>query len=196
LALEILLIVGFQVLFGFVYHYLALIIAAFMMGMAVGSWRSIQRGHRRPYNSDTASELRSLALLQLIAGVSALLLFGSVYCVSVLSSGVSSLWVGSLLFPLLAFFSGALGGFQFPLASRIYFSPKRGTPKSPGLIYGLDLAGACAGSLFLSVILLPLYSFLGCAVFIAVLNTVPCLLAWSAGRTNRFGGTESEIPLS
>jgi len=85
-----------------------------------------------------------------------------------------------ILFPALALVAGLLGGFQFLLASRVYFSgPGR---RSPGALYGLDLAGACAGALALSVLLIPVYGFLRTAVLMAAANLAPAVLAAAAGR--------------
>jgi len=47
IAIEILLLLGFQALFGYVYQQLAVVIAAFHGGMALGAWlatRSLAAG--------------------------------------------------------------------------------------------------------------------------------------------------------
>lgn len=78
--------------------------------------------------------------------------------------------------PLLAVLCGLLGGFQFPVASRI-FGPR---PGSIGSLYGLDLAGSCAGALVFSAYLIPVYGFLRTSVLLALVNLGPALLAASA----------------
>ena len=58
-----------------------------------------------------------------------------------------------LLFPLLAFLAGLLGGMEFPLAAHL---TKGATSRVAGLIYGADLTGACFGALLTSVFLIPI----------------------------------------
>ena len=51
------------------------------------------------------------------------------------------------------------------------------------MLYGIELLGACVGTLVLSAFLLPLFGFLKAAMFIAVVNLVPALLAVWGGRS-------------
>ena len=85
-------------------------------------------------------------------------------------------------FPALALLAGMLGGYQFPLASRIYFAAQRDASPSLGALYGWDLLGACLGALALSAYFLPVFGVLKTAVVIAVANLAPATLAVLAGR--------------
>ena len=58
-----------------------------------------------------------------------------------------------LMFPLLAFLAGLLGGMEFPLAA---YLTKGAASRVAGLIYGADLTGACFGALLSSVFLIPI----------------------------------------
>ena len=53
---------------------------------------------------------------------------------------------------------GALGGYQFRVASRIFFAAGKG--RNPGAPYALDLAGSCAGAVLFSVYFIPVFGFL------------------------------------
>ena len=89
--------------------------------------------------------------------------------------------VSQVLFPVLALASGLLGGYQFPLASEVFFAGSKSAPVSLGTLYALDLVGACLGALAVSALLLPVFGFLRSAVLIAAVNLVPGLLAgWVA----------------
>jgi spermidine synthase len=134
----VMLLLGFQARHGYVYHQLAVLTAGFMAGAALGTWAGI----RFPRIS--------LQALQAAAAISPLLL------VPVLIASPPS------VFPALAVVCGALGGYQFAVASRL-------TPK-PGLLYAVDLAGACAGALLLSAWLIPVYGFLKTAALMAIGN--------------------------
>ncbi|MGD1156439.1 MAG: fused MFS/spermidine synthase [Terriglobia bacterium] len=180
LGLEILLLLGFQALYGYVYQQLTILVALFMVGMAMGAWLELRsaRGRSAPH---ARRELRVLAGLQFIAAASPLLLYGMLVELGRVSSAGGQRVASQILFPALALVAGLLGGFQFLLASRVYFAGTRQRAGSPGVLYGLDLAGACAGALALSVLLIPVYGFLRTAVLMAAANLAPALLAALAG---------------
>ena len=122
-------------------------------------------------------EFLRLALLQLLAALSPLLL----YALFVLLEGVRSLaallTISQMVFPMLALIAGLMGGYQFPLASRIYLARSDNSNRNPGMLYALDLLGACLGAVALSAYLLPVYGFLRTAMLMAVVNLAPAALA-------------------
>ncbi|MFB3923708.1 MAG: fused MFS/spermidine synthase [Terriglobia bacterium] len=185
MALEMFLLLGFQALYGYVYHQLAILIAIFMLGMAVGTWwqlRRLRRGNddgerNTVQEGERRADMRLLAGLQIVAAISALLLYELLELLSSVTGGSGIFMASNVLFPGLALLSGMLGGHQFPLASRIYFSGGDGTPRSVGALYGLDLLGACAGAVALSLFFLPVYGFFRTALLIAVVNSIPAALA-------------------
>jgi spermidine synthase len=136
-------------------------------------------------------EYRKLALLQLLAAAAPLLLYALFVLLASVKSLPALLTVNPMVFPLLALIAGLMGGFQFPVASRLYFcsspplSPLLGEERTqrlgnPGILYGLDLVGACLGAVALSAYLLPVYGFLRTAVLMAVVNLGPAALAFRA----------------
>jgi spermidine synthase len=183
MGLELLLLLGFQAIYGYVYHQLAILVAAFMLGMALGSWWGLRRhGHdRNNSNLVMPSSLRRLGALQLAAAFSPILLYGFFMVFAQAEGGWQLFVVSQVLFPLLSMWAGVLGGYQFPLASRIYFSSAGGRPGSPGTLYGLDLVGSCLGAIALSAYLVPVFGFLRTAAVMALLNLAPALLAFHAG---------------
>ena len=182
IALEILLLLGFQAVYGYVYHQLAIIIAAFMVGMALGSWWTLRRVAAR--EEVEPREIRALSRLQLLAALAPLLLCALLQSMAGVESAAGLFLVGQLLFPLLALLSGLLGGCQFPLASRVYFGGAREAP-NPGALYALDLAGSCLGAVALSLYVLPVFGFLRTAALIAVLDLAPAILAALAAGAKR-----------
>ena len=181
LALEVLLLLGFQAIYGYVYGQLAIIIAAFMAGMAVGSWRSLHRlGEEGGENA--AGAMRWLVITQFLATLSPLVLYAILAGLSAVRSAAGSTLIANLVFPLLAVAAGALGGYQFPLANSVYFAGS--APARPGALYGLDLAGACAGALLISAYLVPVFGFLRTAELIAMANLIPAALALIFSRTS------------
>jgi len=196
LGLEILLLLGFQALYGYVYHELTILVALFMVGVAVGAWWAL-RWAPGSVPAFLRRDLRLLAGLQILLAASPLLLYGLFIQLGRVSGAGGQRAASELLFPALALVAGLLGGFQFLLASRAYFAdagPSVARPysrgyspdtaksdHSPGVLYALDLAGACAGALALSALLIPVYGFLRTAVFMAAVNLAPAALAALAG---------------
>ena len=121
IGVELLVLLAFQATQGYVYQQLAVVIAAFMTGMALGSWLALRAG---------THGLRTLAVLQMLTALSPLALYG------VFVTGPHA-----MVYPGLAVLCGVLGGYEFPVASSIFFAA--GPRRSPGTLYAVDLAGSC-----------------------------------------------------
>jgi spermidine synthase len=206
LGLEVLLLLGFQALYGYVYQQLAILVALFMVGMAVGAWLALNKARALPAQSNpvpaapdpTVSaetrrawrfEFLRLALLQILAAVAPLLLYALFVLLASVRSLTALLTTSPMVFPVLALIAGLLGGYQFPLASRIYFAGSDNSKRNPGILYGLDLLGACLGAVALSAYLLPVYGFRRTAILMAVVNLGPAALAALAAFEARFRRT-------
>ena len=190
LGLEILLLLGFQALYGYVYHELTLLVALFMVGVALGAWWELRSAPSRGRGS-LRRDLRLLAGLQILLAVSPLLLYELFIQLGRVSSMGGQRAASEFLFPALALVAGLLGGFQFLLASRAYFGDAPESGRSPGVLYALDLAGACAGALALSILLIPVYGFLRTAALMAAVNLAPAVMAAASGREHLAGNYES-----
>ncbi|UCH85248.1 MAG: hypothetical protein JSW50_06040, partial [Candidatus Latescibacterota bacterium] len=167
-------------------YQLAIIIAAFMSGMAGGAFLALRRTARNPAHTHRAGAIKMLLALQCAAGVFPVLMVWLFMSFRDVADPVSSFVVTWLLFPLLAALAGQLGGYQFVVASDVYFAasgtatPLEKPPANPGILYALDLAGACLGAIALSTFLIPVFGFEKTALVIAVVNAAPILLIISA----------------
>jgi len=159
IGLEMLLLLAFQAVYGYVYRQLAVVIAAFMAGMAFGSWLALRRG---------AQGMRVLAVTQLLAAAAPLVLLGLIQAIS-RASGTLNLVASQIAFPTLALASGMLGGFEFPVASRMV--------QHPGRLYALDLAGSCLGAVLFSAWLVPVFGFLKTALLAAMVSLAAAAMA-------------------
>lgn len=160
----------FQVLAGFLYAEIALIVAAFMAGAAVGASETETRRRR---GKARTGDIERLLRVQAALGVFLFLLvplfrmlhkgeaFGGVF-----STGTAL----SILFALLALAAGVLGGAHFRIAAGLLervSAEKEAAPGSEpdvegragGVLYGWDLAGAALGSLAASVLMIPAFGF-------------------------------------
>ena len=174
MGLELLVLLGYQAVYGVVYQQLAVVIGAFMGGMALGSWRGLKmaQGHAR-----------ALAWLGWIAVASAVLLVAAMAALNRAEDALGFFMGSQVLFPALAALAGLLGGWQFPVASRVYFTPRETEAGGAGALYAWDLVGACAGALLIGAWLIPVYGFLKTAALIAMVNLPAALLGcWWARR--------------
>jgi spermidine synthase len=175
MALQIFLLLGFQSVYGYVYHQLAILIAMFMAGIALGSWLGIRRA-RGSKPSPSSSPFRAMATTQFLLALSGPALILLVRLLSRISSGTATLVAAQFVFPALAVLGGMLGGYQFPIATEIYLGDS--SPKaSVGTLYAIDLFGGCVGALLLSTYLIPVFGFSKTAWLSAAVNLAPALLA-------------------
>jgi hypothetical protein len=88
----------------------------------------------------------------------------------------------AMAFPAMALLVGALGGYQFVIATKVFFADGEEDRRGAGLLYGLDLAGACLGALVFGAYLIPLAGFFNAALGVAALNLAPAIAAARASR--------------
>jgi spermidine synthase len=178
IALEIILILAFQIIYGYLYYTIGLIITAYMIGLALGGWMitAIMVRITRP--------LRFLLMIQ--AGM-ALYAPGCLLLILGLHQrAFPSSLAGAMegVFPFLTLVAGFLGGLHFPLANKVYMGQHEAIGRIGGLIYGVDLAGSAAGALAVSVILLPIVGIAeGISLIVALnLSAILCLGIRSLGK--------------
>jgi len=173
MVLQVVLILSFQILAGFAYLQLALIIAFFMAGLAVGALGVAAL--RRLWGRD-APAVRWLVGLQAVVTVVPLVL---VAFVSPPAEGLReglSLTVVSTLFTATSFLSGVLGGAHFSLAVLAATVAGARLERAGGYLYAVDLAGAAAGALVAGLFVLPLYGVSSTLVLLSLVSLV-CLVA-------------------
>jgi spermidine synthase len=177
MALQIFLLLLFQSVYGYVYHQLAVLIAMFMAGIAMGSWLGIRKVSSRSDHRLTGTAAR----IQFLLAASAPVLIFTIDALSRTSGAATTLLTAQLIFPLLAALCGMIGGYQFPVATEIYLHDGRGQ-QGLGTLYALDLLGGCVGALLLSGYLIPVFGFWKTAWLSAAVNLAPAVLAAKASR--------------
>jgi spermidine synthase len=169
IGLEMFLLLGFQAVYGYVYRQLAVLIAAFMAGMALGSWLALRRPDFR--------DVRLLGITQMLVAASPVILIFLLEAAQGANGNVA-MAATSAIFPAAALGSGMLAGFQFPVASRMFF---RGAGPSKeaslGSLYALDLAGSCLGAMLFSGWFIPVFGFFKTALLSAMVSLAPAVAA-------------------
>lgn len=144
---EIIVIVSFQILFGYLYRSIALLLTSFMLGLFLGSLWAKKRKR---------IEFGQLLLIQ--AGFLLLLLWQQ------LSLRMDP---PDVLFFLYLLALGFLGGDLFIVSNHLFLKEK----KNYGLGYGLDLLGSFAGALAASSLLIPLVGLPHLLRYLFLLNS-------------------------
>ncbi len=173
MVLQVVLILSFQILAGFAYLQLALIIAFFMAGLAVGT---LAVAAQRDRWQDRRQAMRWLACLQ--AGLVAFPLLVVLFLSPVsqgLREGLSSA-AASWVFSTVSFVAGVLGGAHFSLAALAATAAGARIERVGGYLYAVDLAGAAGGALVAGLFLLPLYGVTSSLLMLSLASLV-CLAA-------------------
>ena len=171
-ALEVVLLVGFQILYGCVYHRVGLIVAMFMLGLGIGSYtmnRVLDRWNRR----DLAKLEFGVALY---ATCLPLALIGLGHLGSTAVAGA----VSQIAIPLLALVLAVLVGLEFPLAGKADF---RSVSSTAARLYTADYLGAALGALLVSTLLIPVMGVVAVCLLAAGLNVASGLVILGSSPT-------------
>jgi len=155
-SVEVLLLISFQIIYGYVYQVTGLIITVFMAGLAVGSM----------YGQKMSSKNRIVQYIavQCCIGVYCLLL---PMVLSLLKNASESSTLIYAAFSLLASGIGVLIGTEFAIATRLV---KEKVSVIASELYGIDLLGSAIGALLISAYLLPLLGISNAFMVIAFLS--------------------------
>ncbi len=170
MTLQILLLLAFQSIYGYVYKEMAMLIGMFMAGTALGCRLGILRMRK-----GREELLLAVAMNQLLLAVSAPLLLVAVSLLARSSTG-GVMSIAPVVFPGLALLCAMPGGYLFPLATKIYLRGHEAS-SGTGTLYALDLVGGCGGALLLAGFLIPLFGFRPVAWLAGVVSLAPALLA-------------------
>jgi spermidine synthase len=173
-ALELVLLLAFQILCGSVYHQVGTIVTVFMAGLALGAVLA-NRSSRREKAETGKSEIRNpksemnqhLATLAFaIAGYAVLLPF-LLPLLNQMDGTTVSLFTIKTVIALLTLILAALVGAQFPLANRLEFD---GSVSGASRLYTADFMGAFLGALLAGTLLIPLIGVTGVCLLTAAFN--------------------------
>lgn len=169
-ALEVVLLLGVQVLYGYVYSQVSVIVTAFMLGLGIGSWTMNRRLEHCTRAHLVALELGAAAVA---AGVP-LVLLGLGWL-----GGSVAMFAGQVVIPLLTLLLAVLVGLEFPLAGKVDF---QGVTSSAARLYTADYLGAALGALLVSTWLIPLWGVAAVCLLCAGINLVSAAVLASGWR--------------
>jgi spermidine synthase len=180
MAAEVVVIISFQVIHGYVYHLLGLIVAVFMIGLVAGARLWGQAAGRVEANPALKARifLGSLALFTILP----LILMRAVPALVEHQPGgtITFLVLASLLFVI-----ALASGFIFPASASLFLIGTADVGRTAGWINGSDHLGAALGALVISAFTVPLFG-LGASVAVGFFVLVSCLLTGVVGLRELF----------
>ena len=162
ISLEIIIINGFQAIYGYAYYQIALIMSTFMIGLAIGSWYAL-----RKLRQSKIALINHIGCYQFIFAIYPIILYAVLQLLS--RTNFPEIIIQIIFFVLISGL-GFLTGHQFPFTSAILNLFKKSPPeRSGGTLYAYDLLGSVAGSIFISIVLLPFWGILwSCMLFVGL----------------------------
>lgn len=158
------LIFAFQSLYGYAFHWIGLLVTAFMVGVVCGSL-FLTRFLTKPQKE-----------LSIFLKVEIVIIFFSFLLSFIFLKSSSYLdrpevyFFFHAVFLILSFFSGLLAGAEFSLAAKIRFKGFPDLSSTAGLLYSADLLGGWLGGILGGVLLLPLLGLVGTCMVVGALK--------------------------
>ncbi len=163
-AIEILLLIAFQILYGYVYQVTGIIITLFMAGLATGPF--IQK------RLLPEATLGQLTLVQVLIGIFAMILPFLFLLFRILDPASGLIHI---FFFLLTLLISILTGIFFSLATVLL---KGNVLQVSSGLYGSDLIGSALGALLVAALLFPLLGLVKVALLIGIFNLTAALFIW------------------
>jgi spermidine synthase len=149
ISAEVILIVLFQVFYGYIYGWIGAIIACYMLGLAVGTFSYMK------FSFFSRNAIGNLAGVEFILAAYFLIMIGV---------ALAQPPFVNIIIPTLVFCGGLMGGLHFPLSIAIV------SRERAGLVYGIDLIGSSIGALATAMILIPILGIVFTLVIFGLLN--------------------------
>ncbi len=166
-SVEVLLIISFQIIYGYVYQTLGIIITIFMAGLATGA---LLRKKFFPIPKN-----RHYYILQFSLAIYSIVLPFIIVFTESLSTFPNLVHI---IFFVLTFVISLIVGFLFAIATLIQ---KQAISEISAKVYSIDLIGAALGALIISIMLIPLIGIVYTGIILGILNLL-CALVTISGR--------------
>jgi spermidine synthase len=179
---DLMIIFTFQSIYGYVFSWIGVLVAAFMTGTAVGA--ALMTLHLNRIRHAVRLFLK-IDLLIIAFALACPFLFHAAHA----NLGEAGFFMAfRMLFLVMAFTGGILIGAQFPLANKIYLETSSSLSRTAGLLYAADLLGGWLGGIFGAVVLLPVLGLIGTGVTVAVFKLASAIILTDQSYQHSRGG--------
>lgn len=170
ISFQIIVIFAFQFLYGYMYYRIGLILTSFMIGLVLGAYfinKVLEKVDEKSLYLKTQIFICAYPLILPI-------IFIHIAKINITRPDIGGAL--QLSFAFLPIIAGFLGGVQFPLANKICLKGYEDVGKTTGLLYGVDLFGACVGGILIGLLLVPVLGIIQACVLLSVLNLLVLIL--------------------
>ena len=179
---ELMLIFIYQSIYGHVFSWISLLVAAFMAGAACGAMLISTVMNRI---NDCYKFFARIELAIICFSMGFLLI---VFIPNVNLGGADAFFLFRALFLVLSFISGLLIGSQFPLANKLYLRDDTSLTTTAGTLYSADLLGGWFGGVLGAVVLLPVLGLVGTCITVGLLKLISFIVINTQPKPNLRGG--------
>lgn len=162
ISAELILLILFQVFYGYVYAWFGIIIGLFMLGLSCGTFIYIR--FKKKLFENYLSSLREQGMVEGVSTLSLIQLSIALYFLVILIMSIVKIPGASYAIGVLVFIGGFFGGLHFPLSVEILGN------KRAGILYGIDLLGSSFGAIMTTIILIPILGILYTLLIFIILN--------------------------
>jgi len=163
IGLEMIVLLSYQSFYGYIYEHVAVLIACFMGGLAVGALIGL-----RIKKTDNRV-ITYFAGVQFLAVLLPILMVGFFFVMLNAEPAIRAA-LARLGFPSILLLAGIIGGLHFQLANRLYLAEE--SAGNRGAVYAVDLLGAAVGASLISVFFIPLLGMMITCAELTFLNII------------------------
>jgi spermidine synthase len=179
---DLMLIFTFQSIYGHVFSWIGLLVAAFMAGAACGAMLVTTVMDRI---KDCFKFFARIELAIICFSFGCLMM---VYIPNANLGGPEAFFSFRSLFLVISFISGLLIGSQFPLANKLYLRDDTSVTKTAGTLYSADLLGGWFGGVLGAVVLLPVLGLIGTCITVCLLKLTSFIVVNTQRKSYLRGG--------
>ena len=178
MGVDIVLVLAFQSFYGYIYHWIGLLITAFMAGLTLGGMWMTRRLNRdiKSHQGNAIGDYATFLKLELFIVLYTAFLIGVLFLLNRFQEYDFIFASIQFILLLLNTLCGFLVGAEFPLANKIYLKNTVQYTQTAGILYAADLIGSCIGALFVTIAFIPLLGIMNTCLLILFINLCSLLL--------------------
>jgi spermidine synthase len=178
MGVDIVLVLAFQSFYGYIYHWIGLLIAGFMVGLTGGGlWMNRRlKGELKSGRENAVDDYKTFLKLELFIVLYTALLISVLFLLNRFQEYAVIFAAIQFILLVLNALCGFLVGAEFPLANNIYLQNTTHYTQTAGILYAADLVGSWIGALFVTIAFIPLFGIMHTCLFILFINVCSLLL--------------------
>ena len=185
MAMSLIWLFSFQVLYGYVYQRIGWIIALYMGGLVAGCLLASRQQADSRQSLVIRQLWRRMITVDLMLVVLASLAPVILPKLASLQASQCTLTTIEWSISLMVAITGFLGGRAFAISARLQLHLSGEVAHSTASIVGADHAGACLGALFCGVLLIPIFGIVSTCIILAIIKLATAFILYCGSRFDR-----------